>query len=185
MILSESDHEAGRTQTHWTDEQREHLARLIREGAKILYWCSDAHGRPANHSLDCMDARMWTARPGMTQKLSVSEVSICGPNALHGTIAPHKWKGVRVWMVGLVGALDSEEDKFGALQREIIGEILPEECLDASIAVRIGRKDLSGADLSGADLSGADLSGAYSGESNAPPEGWKKTSTNHLERISL
>ena len=263
MILSESDHEVGRAQTHWTDEQREHLARLIREGAKILYWCSDAHGRPANHCLDCLEARDWTVKPGSVQKLSVKEVSICSSNALHGTTSPHKWKGVRVWMVGLVCALDSEEDKFGALQREIIGEILPEECLDPSVGVRIGRKDLSradlsraylseadlsgaflsganlscadlsganlscadlsgadlswadllranlsvanlsradlsranlsgadlsqaylsGANLSGANLLGADLLGAFRGESSAP-KGWKKTSTNHLERIS-
>jgi uncharacterized protein YjbI with pentapeptide repeats len=62
--------------------------------------------------------------------------------------------------VALFGEVQKEGDKLGALKREILGEILPNECLDDSIGVRIGRKDLSGADLSGAYLSGADLNGA-------------------------
>jgi hypothetical protein len=36
---------------------------------------------------------------------------------------PHTWKGARLWVVALFGEVQQENDKYGALKREIIGEI--------------------------------------------------------------
>ena len=147
--------------TGWTEEQREHLRRLMAEGATLAYWCSDAHGRPANHALDPMSARDWTARPGLVQEVA-GPLQICTEHALHATNEPHRWAGVRVWLVGLVGEIvrESSGTKLAALRREIVGEILPECAFSASVGVRIGRKDLDGARLDGASLDGASLAGA-------------------------
>jgi len=140
--------------THWTTEQQTRLSDLMKDPlVTISYWCSDQHGYPANGG---------SSEPvyaGFIQEIS-GPLEICTPNALHATTFPHKWKGCRVWIVALFGEVQKEGDKLGALKREILGEILPNECLDDSIGVRIGRKDLSGANLSGANLSGAHLSGA-------------------------
>jgi len=140
--------------THWTTEQQTRLSGLMKDPlVTISYWGSDQHGYPANGG---------SSEPvyaGFIQEIS-GPLEICTPNALHATTFPHKWKGCRVWIVALFGEVQKEGDKLGALKREILGEILPNECLDDSIGVRIGRKDLSGANLSGADLRGAYLSGA-------------------------
>ena len=146
--------------THWATEQQTRLSDLMKDPlVTISYWCSDQHGYPANGG---------SSEPvysGLIQEIS-GPLEICTPNALHATTFPHKWKGCRVWIVALFGEVQKEGDKLGALKREILGEILPNECLDDSIGVRIGRKDLSGADLRGANLIranliGADLRGAY------------------------
>jgi hypothetical protein len=36
---------------------------------------------------------------------------------------PEKWQGERLWVVALYGEVEQQDDKFGALRREIIGEI--------------------------------------------------------------
>jgi hypothetical protein len=158
--------------TGWTAKQRNHLRRCIKRGDLIAYWCSDAHGRPANHTLEPMMARDWTARPGLVQEVAgcgergKEQVVACSQWGLHATLEPHHWKGSRVWVVALVGEVAHESAKFAALQREIIGEVFPECATDCSVGVRIGRKDLSGANLYGADLSRADLSGANLSQAN-------------------
>ncbi len=43
---------------------------------------------------------------------------------LHGTLIPPKWKGERVWIVALKGEIVGDDEKYGALEREIIGECL-------------------------------------------------------------
>ena len=150
---------AAKAQTHWTAKQRNHMRRMIKAGATIAYWCSDAQGRPANHSMDPIAARNWTARPGLVQEVE-GPLRPCTGNALHATLTPHRWRGVRVWIVALVGKVADQGDKVCALRREVIGEVMPEECTDPSVGVRIGRRDLRGADLRGADLYGANLYGA-------------------------
>jgi hypothetical protein len=134
---------------------------LIKGGATIAYWCSDAHGRPANHSLDPMRTREWTARPGLVQEVE-GPLRLGTSHALHATTEPHRWAGVRVWLVGLVGEVARARDgrKVAALRREIIGEILPECVFSASVGVRIRRKDLYGEDLRSANLYGANLTSA-------------------------
>jgi hypothetical protein len=41
---------------------------------------------------------------------------------LHATFRPEKWKGAKVWVVALFGEVVVEENKIGALHREILGE---------------------------------------------------------------
>ena len=111
-------------QTGWTPRQRNHLRRLMREGAIIAYWCSDAHGRPANHEMEPLQECDWTARPGLVQEVA-GPLATCSSRALHATMEPHLWAGVRVWLVGLVGQVRTDQDaKMGALRREIVGECI-------------------------------------------------------------
>ena len=150
------------------------VRKVLKEGATLAYWNSDAHGRPANHKPEpfaahAFDPEQWTAYPGAVQTVK-GPLEMCGPHALHATMQPHKWAGSRVWLVALWGEVQEQGNKFGALKREIICEIFPEDAIDPSVAVRVGVKhlpganlrgaDLRGANLRGADLSGADLSGA-------------------------
>jgi hypothetical protein len=174
---------AAKAQSHWTPAQRNHLRRMIAGGALIAYWCSDAHGRPANRDFDSpLKAREWTARPGLVQRVT-GPLETCSGRALHATLEPHRWRGVRVWIVALVGETKADSDhKFGSLHREIVGEVLPEEAIDHSSAARLGRKDLDGArlvgasldgaSLVGANLDGASLDGAIRNPNDAPIPGW-------------
>jgi len=41
-------------------------------------------------------------------------------------MSPDRWQGERVWVVALYGDVLWEDDKCGALKREIIGEISTE-----------------------------------------------------------
>jgi hypothetical protein len=139
----------------WSDSQQARLRELMAdENVTIAYWCSDAHGRPAN------GGKGTTARIGLIEEIE-GPLQICTKKALHATHSPHIWRGSRVWMVALFGPVQQESDKFGSLKREFLGEILPEEALNDSVGARLGRKDLRGANLSGAKLIGAYLSGAY------------------------
>ncbi len=139
---------------HWTKAQHAALKRAQKAKATIAYWCSDAHGRPANGGVG-----LERARPGLRQKIEGTLV-LCGSGALHATMSPHKWKGVRVWVVALLGEVQTQDDKHGALRRTFIGEVLPEEVSAPSVAVRLGVKQLEKANLTGADLRSADLTGA-------------------------
>jgi hypothetical protein len=151
---------------HWKPSQRRRLAELIDQGVTIAYWNSDAHGRPANGGTG-----RDPVRPGLVQEIA-GPLALCGPRALHATKEPHRWRGARVWIVALHGEVQWQGDKCGALKREVLGEVLPEESwVSPSAAVRIGGANLSraylrgayliGADLYGANLYGANLVGAY------------------------
>jgi hypothetical protein len=50
-------------------------------------------------------------------------LEVCTPKALHGTLAPWKWKGERCFVVALIGEVQEQEDKLGALKREILAEV--------------------------------------------------------------
>jgi hypothetical protein len=39
-------------------------------------------------------------------------------------LIPPKWKGERWWIVALIGEVVGGDEKYGALEREIIGECL-------------------------------------------------------------
>jgi hypothetical protein len=52
-------------------------------------------------------------------------LNLCAPGTLHATYIPSKWKGERLWLVAMIGEVVEQEDKLGALQREIIAEITP------------------------------------------------------------
>ena len=150
---SHAETEALNEQTGWTPKQRNHLRRLIRQDATIAYVVTDRHGRPANGG---PATREWQCRPGLAQVIP-GPLALCGPGALHGTYQPHRWRGERVWVAGFVGEVARQEDKIGALHREIVGEVFPEQALDHSVGARLGRRDLYCANLDGANLDGANL----------------------------
>lgn len=55
--------------TLWTQAQRDHLQRLIYQGAVIAYVCTDQHGRPCNGGTKSAE---WQAYPGKVQKIGGS-----------------------------------------------------------------------------------------------------------------
>jgi hypothetical protein len=48
----------------------------------------------------------------------------CGKGQLHATLIPTKWQGERWWIVALIGERRGDDEKYWALEREIIGECL-------------------------------------------------------------
>ena len=91
------------------------LAALEKEGATIAFWRSDGKGRPCNGGSGD------PVKPGDVQTVP-GPLQCCGPRALHATLMPPKWKGERWWLVALIGEIVGDEEKYGALTREIIGE---------------------------------------------------------------
>ena len=149
------------TNTHWTEKQCERLRACIKAGDTIAFWCSDAFGRPSNGGSLTIER----AAPGVIHRGKGD--ALCEAGTLHATHQPHRWAGVRVWIVACREIVGEQSDKLGCREREIIGEVLPEEAIEASVACRLGgaranlsRANLSGANLSRADLYGANLSGA-------------------------
>jgi hypothetical protein len=143
-----------------TTKQQATVRKLLRDKRVTLaYWCSDAQGRPANHKLGYTEAHKWTAKPGLIQRVK-GPLEPCSGRALHATLAPHRWAGVRVWLVAMWDAIEVNEMKLAALKRMIVAEVMPEDAPDPSVGVRVGRLDLRGANLRGANLGGADLRGA-------------------------
>jgi hypothetical protein len=83
----------------------------------IAFWRSDKDGLPSNGGHDTDNAR-----PGMVRTIA-GPLEICTGRALHGTLRPDKWKGERLWIVALRGEIQIQDDKVGALEREIICEV--------------------------------------------------------------
>jgi hypothetical protein len=169
---------------HWKPSQRRRLTECIKAGCTIAYWNSDAWGRSANNG----NTEIEPARAGVVHTCK-GPLQLCGPGALHATMTPHKWRGTRVWVVALHGEVKSQDDKVGALKREILGEVLPNESwISPSVCVRIrssGHADLRGADLRGADLYGADLRGANLYGANlygADLRGWERSDDGFARR---
>jgi len=99
----------------WSAAQRARFDALNAAGAKIAFWRSDETGRPCNGGVGA------PVTPGTVQKIP-GPLELCGPGALHATAIPPKWNGARVWVVALIGKVIGDEEKYGALEREIIGE---------------------------------------------------------------
>jgi hypothetical protein len=89
---------------------------LKEAGATIAVWRSNANGQPSNGG-----GKIEAAAPGVVHT-SPGPLNLCNPGTLHATLLPPKWKGERWWIVALTGEVVGDEDKFGALSREIIGE---------------------------------------------------------------
>ena len=102
----------------WPDTLRERLATLRRDGAKIAFWRSDDKGLPSNGG-----EKIEAAAPGVVHT-APGPLNLCHGGTLHATLLPPKWKGERWWIVALIGEVVGDEEKYGALQREIIGEAL-------------------------------------------------------------
>ncbi|MGH8258544.1 MAG: hypothetical protein ACREUG_02510 [Steroidobacteraceae bacterium] len=102
--------------TKWSAAQRARLLELQTTGATIAYWRSDESGRACNGGSNA------PVVPGTIEKIT-GPLLLC-KRALHATLIPSKWKGARWWIVGLSGEVRGDEEKFGALEREVIGECL-------------------------------------------------------------
>lgn len=81
------------------------------------YWRSSADGKACNGGKSRA-----AACPGLVEEIK-GPLEVCTKRALHATVKPDKWKGDRLWIVALFGEVDRNEDKLGALKREIIMEV--------------------------------------------------------------
>jgi hypothetical protein len=93
------------------------LKELKAQGATIAFWRSDENGRA------CNGGRNSPVSPGTVETIK-GPLTLCSNGALHATLIPPKWEGERVWIVALIGEIVGDDEKFGALTREIIGECL-------------------------------------------------------------
>ncbi len=84
---------------------------------KFGFWRSSKTGKPSNGG-----SSSEAARPGLVQEIP-GPLEICTRHALHATLDPSKWKGERLWLVALFGETQHQDDKLGALKREIIAEV--------------------------------------------------------------
>ena len=98
------------------DSYRARARQLQSAGVKLAYWRSTAKGQPSNHG-----AWIAEAAPSVVHKVS-GPLEICTERALHATLIPPKWKGERWWIVALHGEVVGDDEKYGCLEREIIGE---------------------------------------------------------------
>jgi hypothetical protein len=89
---------------------------LRQAGALLAFWLSDASGRPSNGG-SCQPVK-----PGMVHRESGPLRDDCGIGQLHATLIPTKWQGERWWIVALIGERRGDDEKYWALEREIIGE---------------------------------------------------------------
>ena len=103
----------------WSEKQSSRLTDIWSSASSIVFWKSDKFGRPSNGG---DSTKTQNAAPGVIHKSS-GPLSLCSPGTLHGTMKPEKWKGERLWVVAMFGDMKWEDDKCGALEREILGEI--------------------------------------------------------------
>ena len=82
----------------------------------LAYWKSNKNGAPANGGSGTV------ASVGLIEKID-GPLEICTRHALHATIEPPKHKGERLWLVAMKGELKFQDDKVGALEREILAEL--------------------------------------------------------------
>ena len=85
------------------------------QGTVALWW-SDKNGQPSN------GGNAPPVKVGDIQEIK-EPLEICTERSLHATLRPEKWKGERLWIVALHGEVQRQEDKLGALKREILAEI--------------------------------------------------------------
>jgi hypothetical protein len=87
-----------------------------RGATEIAFWKSDANGRPSNGGSGS------AVHVGLVQEIA-GPLKLCGAGALHATLDPTKWEGDRLWVVALYGEVQHQDDKCGALKREILAEV--------------------------------------------------------------
>ena len=100
----------------WTDAERARLAAAKKLKAKIAFWRSDKNGQPSNNG-----SKIEPAAPGIVHT-ALGPLHLCNAGTLHATLMPPKWKGERWWVVALHGEVIGDDEKYGCLKREIIGE---------------------------------------------------------------
>ena len=97
---------------------RARIAAAEESASVIAFWCSDGNGLPINGGSRDIEP----ARPGRTL-VSEGPLQLCSRGTLHATMKPDNWRWERVWVVALYGPYVTDGEKYGALRREIIGEI--------------------------------------------------------------
>lgn len=101
----------------WTERQRNRLEECRQKASVIAFWRSDKNGLPSNGGKSNEAAII-----GVVHKSS-GPLSFCHSGTLHATMSPNEWKGERLWVVAMFGKTKQNGNKFGALEREILGEI--------------------------------------------------------------
>jgi hypothetical protein len=102
----------------WNAAQQEKLRAAQDAGLQLAFWRSDKNGQPANRG-----GPIEAAAPGVVHTTS-GPLNLCNPGTLHATLLPPKWQGERCWIVALHGEVVGDEEKYGCLKREILGEAL-------------------------------------------------------------
>jgi len=162
---------------HWTKKQQRMLRDALERQAKgksiVAYVVTDQHGLPCNGGKKDLK---YQCKPYAVHKAQKGKLEPCTRFAVHGTLRPHKWEGCRVWIAEFPKPFEVESNKVVAKRRIIIGEILPADCTNPQVGIKIGIKDLAGADLADANLAranlaranlaGADLAGVYRPEND-------------------
>ena len=98
------------------EARKAHAKKLVSDGARIAYWRSGKDAKPSNGGkADPVDV-------GTIQKIE-GPLKICTAQALHATYRLDQWKGDRIWLVALKGKVVEQDDKLGALEREILAEL--------------------------------------------------------------
>ena len=100
----------------WSEAQRKRLLAAKKAKAKIAFWRSDKEGQPSNNG-----GKIEAAAPGIIHT-APGPINLCNKGTLHATLIPPKWKGERWWVVALHGEVVGNDEKYGCLKREIIGE---------------------------------------------------------------
>ena len=102
----------------WPDAFRKRLNEHRTAGATIAFWRSSKAGQPSNGG-----QKIEAAAPGVIHT-APGPLNLCNNGTLHATLMPPNGKGERWWIVALTGKIVSDEEKYGALCREIIGEAI-------------------------------------------------------------
>lgn len=103
---------------HLPAPQQAYACEMEAAGALLAFWRSDANGCAANGGHNA------PARVGTIETATGPLRDECGSGQLHATFMPTKWCGERWWVVALIGDLRGDDEKYWALQRVVIGEIL-------------------------------------------------------------
>ena len=102
----------------WPAAFQKRLATLRQQGVTIAFWRSDQKGLAANGG-----SNIEPAAPGVIHT-APGPLNLCNAGTLHATLLPPKWIGERWWIVALTGTIIGNEEKYGALSREILGEAI-------------------------------------------------------------
>ena len=97
---------------------QERAAALVSAGALLAFWRSRDDGTPAN------GGQCKPATPGVVHREAGPLRNECGHGQLHATLIPTKWQGKRWWIVALIGERRGDDEKYWALEREVIAECL-------------------------------------------------------------
>jgi hypothetical protein len=82
-------------------------------GAVLAFWKSAGDGSPSNGgSGGCR-------KPGDIEEIP-GPLAICTKNALHATFHPPNHTGDKLWIVAMWPPFQTDNDKLGALKRQII-----------------------------------------------------------------